>query len=59
MSMAQVKDRIMSCLQMGGVRIEDNVLLTASGAESMTYVPRTVEEIEAVMTGAPWPPVQK
>ena len=40
---------------MGGVRIEDDVIITAHGAESMTFVPRTVEDIEAVMAGAPWP----
>ncbi len=38
------------------MRIEDDVIVTAEGAESMTKVPRTVEEIEAVMAGAPWPP---
>ena len=39
----------------GGVRIEDDVIVTADGARSMTNVPRTVADIEAVMTGAPWP----
>jgi Xaa-Pro dipeptidase len=33
----------------GGVRIEDDVLVTASGAENLTRVPRTVDEIERVM----------
>jgi hypothetical protein len=37
------------------VRIEDNVLITPSGAESFTDVPRTVKEIEAVMAGGGWP----
>ena len=41
---------------MGGVRIEDDVIVTAVGAETMVNVPRTVEEIEAVMAGGPWPP---
>jgi Xaa-Pro dipeptidase len=40
----------------GGVRIEDDVIVTAGGAQSMCDVPRTVEEVEAVMAGAPWPP---
>lgn len=33
----------------GGVRIESDVIVTAHGCENMTKVPRTVEDIEAVM----------
>jgi len=42
------KDRIteMTHLQ---VRIEDNVLITETGCENFTHVPRTIDEIEKYM----------
>ncbi len=43
----------------GGVRLEDNVVVTGDGARSMTNVPRQVEDVEAVMAGGPWPPTAK
>ncbi|KAK9815595.1 hypothetical protein WJX72_006529 [[Myrmecia] bisecta] len=49
------KSRIKQFMGFGGVRLEDDVIVTAAGAESMTSVPRTVEEVEAVMAGGPWP----
>ncbi|KAJ1438018.1 Peptidase M24 [Sesbania bispinosa] len=39
----------------GGVRIESDVLVTAAGCYNMTKCPREIQEIEAVMAGAPWP----
>jgi Xaa-Pro dipeptidase len=33
----------------GGVRIESDVVVTASGVECMSKVPRAVEETEAIM----------
>lgn len=38
----------------GGVRIEDNIIVTENGCRLLTKVPRTVEDIEAVMGGGPW-----
>ena len=40
---------------LGGVRLEDNVLVTARGVESLTRVPRDIAEVEAVMAGGAWP----
>ena len=50
-----VRDKIEEHMGFGGVRIEDNFLVTPDGAESFTDVPRTVGEIEAVMAGGAWP----
>ena len=35
----------------GGIRIEDNIVVTPSGCRVLTDVPRTVADIEAVMQG--------
>jgi len=43
------REKLEANMELGGVRIEDNVLITADGRESFTKVPRTVEEIEATM----------
>merc|ERR1719309_994865 len=45
-----VKNAIERFRGFGGIRIEDDVLITASGVEDFTKVPRTVEDIENLMT---------
>jgi len=48
-----VVERIKQFANFGGVRIEDDVIVTATGMENMTTAPRTVAEIEAWMSTAP------
>lgn len=44
-----VKEELEQYRGFGGVRIEDDIIVTETGVELMTKVPRTVEEIEATM----------
>jgi Xaa-Pro dipeptidase len=50
-----VKSAIERCMQTGGVRLEDNIVITADGCYSLTDVPREIDDVEGVMAGAPWP----
>ena len=40
----------------GGVRLEDVVVVTKNGPCNLTTCPRTVSEVESVLSGGPWPP---
>lgn len=44
-----VKENLDRFWNFGGVRIEDDVLITKTGVENFSIVPRTVDEIEAWM----------
>ena len=46
-----VPERINQFRGTGGVRIEDDIIVTETGAELMSIVPRTVEEVESWMAG--------
>lgn len=41
----------------GGVRLEDDILITEDGVDNFTLCPRTVKEVESVLNGGPWPPL--
>ncbi|XP_073034499.1 uncharacterized protein [Primulina eburnea] len=48
------QEKISRFIDFGGVRIESDVYVTSDGCVNMTKVPREIQEIEAVMGGAPW-----
>lgn len=39
---------------MGGVRIEDDVIVTTTGIINMSQCPRDVDDVEATMKGEEW-----
>jgi Xaa-Pro dipeptidase len=51
-------DRVNHFRGFGGVRLEDDVLITSDGCENLTLCPRAVEEVLDVMSGGPWPPAK-
>jgi Xaa-Pro dipeptidase len=40
----------------GGVRLEDVFVITSDGCINLTTCPRTVEEVDLVLSGGQWPP---
>ena len=44
--------------EVGGVRLEDVVVVTADGCRNLTLCPRTVSEVEVVRRGGAWPPAE-
>ncbi len=47
-----VKDVIDSRFRgIGGVRLEDNIIITETGIDNMVYVPRAIDEVEAMCRG--------
>lgn len=52
-----VPERVQQLRGSGGVRLEDDVIVTAHGIENMTRCPRDVAEVEAVMAGGHWPTI--
>ena len=41
-------------MSVGGIRIEDDILVAKDGFESLTDCPRTVQEIELCMAQKEW-----
>lgn len=45
------KEKVESLFNFGGIRIEDNLVITEEGYENLTDVPKEIKEIEEVMGG--------
>lgn len=44
-------DKLRAFFDFGGVRIEDNIIITEDGCENMTNVPKEIKEIEKIIRG--------
>lgn len=49
-----VKEQIEAYKEVGGVRLEDDVVITKDGHINLTNVPRSIEEVELACAGLPW-----
>jgi Xaa-Pro dipeptidase len=49
-----VAEKIAEYRGFGGVRLEDDMLITETGNDILSHVPRTVEDIESVLAGGEW-----
>jgi len=52
------EDKLNEFRGFGGVRLEDVLVITSTGCINYTLCPRTVEEVEHVMSGGKWPPTK-
>lgn len=43
------KEKIDEYKEVGGVRLEDDVLITKDGIEMLSFLPRTIEDVEGVL----------